>query len=209
MALVVQGLFGLAMFIAIAWACGEDRRRLLLANRRRGHSGQFVLALLLIKLPPARLLFEWLLGASVTALQDAEAGTSFVFGYLGGGPLPFEAVTPANAFVLAFQALPLILIISALTALVYYWRVLPGLVRVFLEVLERSADRRGQRDRGGGQRLYRHDRSTAVDPTLLGAARPERPLPGDELRYGNHRRHGPGALCVPLQTRSPMRRDIS
>ena len=71
-------------------------------------------------------------------------------------------------------------------------------------------DRRGQRDRGGGQRLYRHDRSTAVDPTLLGAARPERPLPGDELRHGNHRRHGPGALCVhPARTRSPMRRDIS
>lgn len=138
MALVVQGLFGLAMFVAIAWACGEDRRRLPWRIVGAGILLQFVLALLLIKLPPARLLFEWL-GASVTALQDAtRAGTSFVFGYLGGGALPFEAVTPANAFVLAFQALPLILIISALTALLYYWRVLPGLVRVFSKVLERS-----------------------------------------------------------------------
>ncbi|MEE3093380.1 MAG: nucleoside transporter C-terminal domain-containing protein [Pseudomonadota bacterium] len=138
MALAVQGLFGLAMFIAIAWACGENRRRLSWRIVGAGILIQFVLALLLIKLPPARLLFEWL-GASVTALQNAtRAGTSFVFGYLGGGPLPFEAVTPANAFVLAFQALPLILIISALTALLYYWRIVPGLVRVFSKVLERS-----------------------------------------------------------------------
>jgi len=138
MALILQGLFGLVVFVAIAWALGEDRRRLPWRIVGAGLLLQFLLALLLIKLPPARLLFEWL-GAAVTALQDAtKAGTSFVFGYLGGGPLPFEAVTPANAFVLAFQALPLILIISALTALLYYWRILPGLVRAFSAILERS-----------------------------------------------------------------------
>ena len=86
MALVLQGLFGLAMFVAIAWACGEDRRRLPWRIVGAGILLQFMLAFLLIKLPPARLLFEWL-GASVTGLQDAtRAGTSFVFGYLGGGP---------------------------------------------------------------------------------------------------------------------------
>ena len=171
MALVVQGFFGLAMFIAIAWACGEDRRRLFWRIVGAGILLQFVLALL-TWLPPARLLFEWL-GASVTALQNAtRAGTSFVFGYLGGGPLPFEAVTPANAFVLAFQALPLILIISALTAL-YYWRVLPGSSGRSRRCSSAPWESGGASGcRGGGQRLYRHDRSTAVDPTLLGAARP-------------------------------------
>jgi CNT family concentrative nucleoside transporter len=92
----------------------------------------------LIKLPAARLLFEWL-GAGVVALQDAtRAGTGFVFGYLGGGDLPFTEISPGRSFVLAFQALPLVLIVSALTALFYYWRVLPGLVRVFSRVLERT-----------------------------------------------------------------------
>ena len=72
-------------------------------------------------------------------LQEAtQAGTSFVFGYLGGGTLPFKVEAPASAFILAFQALPLILVVSALTALFYYWRILPGLVRAFSRVLEHT-----------------------------------------------------------------------
>jgi CNT family concentrative nucleoside transporter len=135
---ILQSAFGLAAFIFIAWLASEDRRsppwRVILA----GVLLQVALAVLLIKLPAARLLFEWL-GAGVVALQDAtRAGTGFVFGYLGGGDLPFTEISPGRSFVLAFQALPLVLIVSALTALFYYWRVLPGLVRVFSRVLERT-----------------------------------------------------------------------
>lgn len=135
---ILQSAFGLAVFIFIAWLASEDRRsppwRVILA----GVLLQVALAVLLIKLPAARLLFEWL-GAGVVALQDAtRAGTGFVFGYLGGGDLPFTEISPGRSFVLAFQALPLVLIVGALTALFYYWRVLPGLVRVFSRVLERT-----------------------------------------------------------------------
>jgi CNT family concentrative nucleoside transporter len=135
---ILQSAFGLAVFIFIAWLASEDRRsppwRVILA----GVLLQVALAVLLIKLPAARLLFEWL-GAGVVALQDAtRAGTGFVFGYLGGGDLPFTEISPGRSFVLAFQALPLVLIVSALTALFYYWRVLPGLVRFFSRVLERT-----------------------------------------------------------------------
>lgn len=135
---ILQSAFGLAAFIFIAWLASEDRRsppwRVILA----GVLLQVALAVLLIKLPAARLLFEWL-GAGVVALQDAtRAGTGFVFGYLGGGDLPFTEISPGRSFVLAFQALPLVLIVGALTALFYYWRVLPGLVRVFSRVLERT-----------------------------------------------------------------------
>ena len=75
----------------------------------------------------------------VQALQAAsEAGSSFVFGYLGGGPLPFEATAPGAAFILAFRALPLILVVSALSALLTYWRVLPLVVRGFAFLLRRG-----------------------------------------------------------------------
>jgi nucleoside permease NupC len=70
--------------------------------------------------------------------RASEAGSGFVFGYLGGAPLPFEEHTPGAGFVLAFRALPLILVLSALTALLTHWRVLPALVRALAAGLRHS-----------------------------------------------------------------------
>jgi len=80
-----------------------------------------------------------LLNVPVQAVADAtSAGTSFVFGYLGGGPLPFAEASPGGAFVLALQALPLVLVVSALTTLLFHWGILPRIVRALSSVLERS-----------------------------------------------------------------------
>ena len=75
----------------------------------------------------------------VLAVSDAtRAGTKLVFGYLGGGPLPFEEPRPGAAFVLALQALPLILVVSALTSLLTYWRILPAIVQAFAFLLRKT-----------------------------------------------------------------------
>ena len=135
---ILQSLFGLIVFVAIAWSISEDRHAVVWRTVIAGIALQIVLAALLLKLPVSRVVFQWL-GAGVGVLQEAtQAGTSFVFGYLGGGTLPFKVEAPASAFILAFQALPLILVVSALTALFYYWRILPGLVRAFSRVLEHT-----------------------------------------------------------------------
>ena len=68
----------------------------------------------------------------------SRAGTSFVFGYLGGGALPFDLKAPGADFILAFQALPVVLIMSVLTTLLFYWRVLPPVVRGMAWLLERT-----------------------------------------------------------------------
>lgn len=134
----MQGILGLAVLVAIAWMAGEDRK----ANRLRtvavGLGVQFALALVLLKLPGSREIFLSL-GGAVAALQEAtRAGTSFAFGYMGGGPLPFAETTPGSSFVLAFQALPLILVMSALSALLFHWKVLPSVVKAFAWVLRRT-----------------------------------------------------------------------
>ena len=137
MLLTLQSFLGLSVFIAIAWTVSEDRHRMPWRTVIAGLLLQAALALLLIKLPASHIVFQWL-GDGVAALQEAtQAGTAFVFGYLGGGDLPFDAAVPGSSFILAFQALPLVLVISAMTALLYYWRILPGLVRVFSRLLER------------------------------------------------------------------------
>jgi CNT family concentrative nucleoside transporter len=99
---------------------------------------QLAVAWVLLKLPAARVLFG-ALNDAVLALQSAsEAGTSFVFGYLGGAPLPFETRPGTSSLVLAFRAFPLVLVVSALTALLTYWRILPLIVRGFAFVFERA-----------------------------------------------------------------------
>ncbi len=68
---------------------------------------------------------------------STRAGTSFIFGYLGGGHLPFEEKHPAFSYVLAFRGLPLVLVISALTSLFFYWRIIPLVVNGFAWILKR------------------------------------------------------------------------
>jgi len=70
--------------------------------------------------------------------RATQAGTSLVFGYLGGGPAPFQVSDVNSNFVLAFRALPIVLVISALSALLFYWRVIPALVRGLSFVLEKA-----------------------------------------------------------------------
>ena len=129
---IAQNLLGIVILVGLAWLLGEGRLSVPLKHRLivigSGLSVQLVLALLLLKLPATQEVFLWLNGA-VVALQEATAaGTSFVFGYLGGGTLPFEETKPGASFVLTFRALPLILVIGALSSLLFYWRVLPVIV---------------------------------------------------------------------------------
>jgi CNT family concentrative nucleoside transporter len=99
---------------------------------------QIVLALILLKLAWARDLFLALNRVVVTIQDATTTGTSFVFGFVGGGVVPFETTNPGATFVLAFQALPLVLVVSALSALLYHWRVLPLVVQGFAWALRRT-----------------------------------------------------------------------
>ncbi len=136
--MVWQGVLGVFTLTALAWGLGEDRRRAPWKTVAAGLGLQFALALLLLKVPFSKQVFVWL-NQAVLALQQAmQAGTSVVFGYLGGGQAPFAETFPGASFILAFQALPLILVISALSALLFYWKVLPLVVRGFAWALERA-----------------------------------------------------------------------
>ena len=61
-----------------------------------------------------------------------------MFGYVGGGTLPFDLKVPGADFILAFQALPIVLVMSVLTTLLFYWRILPPVVRGMAWLLERT-----------------------------------------------------------------------
>src|ERR1700759_5647752 len=136
--LQLQSAFGVFALLAIAWAFGENRRAASIKQAAIGLVATLLTAVVLIKLPVVAHAFG-AINDAVGAIADASrAGTSFVFGYLGGAPLPFDLKTPGADFVLAFQALPIVLIMSVLTTLLFYWRVLPPIVRGMAWLLERT-----------------------------------------------------------------------
>jgi CNT family concentrative nucleoside transporter len=134
----MRPLLGIAAILILAWALSEERWRVPWRVVAAGVVLQFALALVFLKFPPAGAAFL-VLNRAVEALQSAtEAGTGFVFGYLGGGELPFAETKPGAAFIFAFRALPLVLTISALATLLFYWGVLQRIVQGFAWVLRRT-----------------------------------------------------------------------
>jgi CNT family concentrative nucleoside transporter len=135
---VIQALAGIAGLLLLAWLLSEKRRQVPWRAILAGLALQLVLALVLLKLPGVKEAFLRLNDVLSLVEKATQAGTSLVFGYLGGGPAPF-AVTDANAdFVLAFRALPIVLIMSALSALLFHWGILQGVVRGLSWLLERA-----------------------------------------------------------------------
>ena len=136
--MVFQGLAGLAVFVLLAWLMSENRKQVSLKLIGIGIGVQLIIGLILLKATIFRQLFL-LLNDGVMVLEAATtAGTSFVFGYLGGGNLPFTEAYPGSAFILAFRALPLVLVISALSTLLFYWRILPLVVSGFSWCLRKT-----------------------------------------------------------------------
>ncbi len=133
-----HALAGLAALVFLSWAFSENRRGIDWRLVAAGVALQVILAGLLLRVAWLReLVFS--LNTALQALERAtQAGTTFVFGYLAGGPPPFAETDPAASFVLAFRALPLLIVVSALSALLFYWRILPLVVRGFGWLLEKS-----------------------------------------------------------------------
>ncbi len=136
--MIIQSIAGLVVFAAFAWLVSENRKRINVKIVLIGIGLQLVVGFVLLKLPMFREFFLYLNRLVLSLEESTTAGTSFVFGYLGGGPLPFEEKYPGAGFILAFRALPLILLMSALSALLFYWKILPLVVRAFSWALQKT-----------------------------------------------------------------------
>src|SRR3979490_2829602 len=136
--LQLQSAFGVFALLGIAWVLSENGRAVSLRQAGIGLIVTLATAVILIKLPFVAHPFGAINDAVGTISAASRAGTSFVFGYLGGGALPFDLKAPGADFILAFQALPIVLVMSVLTTLLFYWRILPPVVRGMAWLLERT-----------------------------------------------------------------------
>ncbi len=152
--MVLQGLLGLIFFLLLAWICSENRRRIPLRTVLAGVALQLLICALLLKVPLIKGFFLSLNRVILSLEQSTQAGTSMVFGYLGGAAAPFEVKYPEASFILAFRALPLVLLISALSSLLFYWRVLPVVVRGLSRLLQRTMGIGGAEGLGAAANIF-------------------------------------------------------
>jgi len=150
----MQGLLGIVVLLGLAWTISEDRRNVSVRHIAMGLALQFVLAIALLRFAPVR---DTLLLANhvVYAIEAAtRAGTTFVFGFLGGGDPPFD-LTHANAmYIFGFRILPQIVVFSVLVALTWYWRILPAVIRGFAWLLRHTLGVGGAVGVGAGSSMF-------------------------------------------------------
>lgn len=133
----LQGVIGVAGILGVCWALSERRDAVPWKMVGLSFLLLVVLAVVLLKFPPVRIIVTSANDALMALERATTEGTKFVFGFLGGGDLPFDEKRPGSSFVLAFKALPLVIVVSALSALLFYWRILPIIVGAMSRVLEK------------------------------------------------------------------------
>lgn len=152
----LQGLTGIAAIVLLAWALSE--------NRTARPSWRWVAGALAIQLAVAlivtRVPFVWTLvsyaNEAVSAIERATlVGSRYMFGYTGGAPIPFLLKPGAEPpVIVAFQILPLIIVFSAISALLWHWGILRLIVRGLSWVLQRTLGVSGVVGLAGGATVF-------------------------------------------------------
>ncbi len=127
----LHSLIGLISLILLSIVFSEDKKHIPIRIVVVGLLLQLFFGFILLKLPQSRHLFYYLTKGVQAIEESTKAGTSFVFGYLGGGPLPFKEKIAGTAYILAFQTLPLLLVVSALSSVLFYLNIIPPIIKGF------------------------------------------------------------------------------
>jgi CNT family concentrative nucleoside transporter len=143
MMLVLQAVLGIAAFVAIAMLFSSNWRRISWKLVAFAIALQFIICLLLLKAPGIREALQYVNNAVGALGAATRQGTTFVYGYLGGGPTPYEVTNPGYLTTFAFQVLPLVIVMSALSALLWYWKILPVIISGISYLFERALGTRG------------------------------------------------------------------
>ncbi len=152
--IIIQGMAGLFAFTGLAWLISRDKKKFPFKIVITGIILQLIIGFLLLKIPFFKDIFLGLNRLVLFLEESTKAGTSMVFGYLGGANLPFDEKFPGASFILAFRALPLVLVTSALSSLLFYWKILPLIVKGFSILLERTMNLGGAEGLGVSANIF-------------------------------------------------------
>jgi CNT family concentrative nucleoside transporter len=149
-----QALIGLPCIILLAWFTSSNRRQFPTRLVITGVLAQCLLAALFLKVP---LLQDGLLLINklmLTLEAATHQGTAMVFGYVGGGAPPFEVSGAQHSFILAFRALPIVVVFAALSALLWHWRIIPLVITALARLMRKSMGLSGAVSMGSASSIF-------------------------------------------------------
>ncbi|MEM5517703.1 nucleoside transporter C-terminal domain-containing protein [Henriciella sp. AS95] len=134
----LRSVFGFLLLLAIAWAWSSGRNRIPYRTVAIAIGLQVGFAFIMFTVPFLRTALQSIAAGLGVLLQATGEGTRFAFGYLAGGPAPFDEVNPENNMILAIQILPLMIVVSAIAAILWHWGILEKLCQGIGFVLQRT-----------------------------------------------------------------------
>ena len=134
----LQSLFGLVVIVAVCWAVSENRQVFPWRLALGAVAVQAALVLATFAIPGSQVVLDGINNAVMSVELATEEGTRFVFGFLAGGAQPYAVANEAALFTFAFKVLPLILVISALSALLWHWKILKWITLGFGFLFQRT-----------------------------------------------------------------------
>ena len=141
--MIIQSLIGIVALILIAIPFSESIQKIKVKFIIYALLIQTSLAFILLEIPFISSFFD-LMSMAVESLRlSAIEGSSFVFGYLGGGDAPFEVSNNQNLPIFAFTFLPMLIFLSALSALLWHWKILPFLIKLLAKLFEKPLNAKG------------------------------------------------------------------
>lgn len=133
----LQAVFGIFVFVGLALLFSENRREIPWKKVVLGLGIGLFLVLVLTRLPGITDIFLWLSKGVGVIDGVTQRASAFIFGYLGGGETPFEMTKPQHSFIIAFRVLPLILVVTVLSNIFYFLRILPLLIQLFSKFMKK------------------------------------------------------------------------
>ncbi len=141
--MIIQSLIGIVVLILIAIPFSESIQEIKVKFIIYALLIQTSLAFILLEIPFISSFFDVMSIAVESLRLSAIEGSSFVFGYLGGGEAPFEVSNNQNLPIFAFTFLPMLIFLSALSALLWHWKILPFLIKLLAKLFEKPLDAKG------------------------------------------------------------------
>jgi concentrative nucleoside transporter, CNT family len=169
------GVLGIAVFVAVAWCLSEHRGRFPWRAVVSGIGLQLALAVLVLKTAVGQALFGWLDGAFAAVLKASEEGTAMVFGPLSKASLLRETWGTENGFLFAITITGTIVVVSALSSLLFHYGVLQLVVRGLGWVMQRVMGTSGSESLAAGANIFlgQTEAPLVIKPYLAGMTRSE------------------------------------
>lgn len=152
--IMLQSLFGIFVFIGIAALFSKQRKEISWKFVSVALLLQFIAAFVFLKISFFTDAFS-ILNKGVILIQNVtDRSSQFLFGYLAGGQTPFEAIAPENGFIVVFRVLPLIVVVSAISALLFHWRIIPFVVGLLGRALQKTLGLSGDLSLGSAATVF-------------------------------------------------------